>query len=93
MQFLVSREWIYIGLYANPKEIMKKELWKQFTDFKNKICVLWIIIGDFNEIISLEKKIREALADLNRCVRFREKLTSYGLVDLGSSGCRFTQRG
>lgn len=52
-----------------------------------------MLLGDFNEIISLKENAGGKQVDLTRCLNFRENLEECGLVDLGSSGCKFTWHG
>ncbi|PKI41682.1 hypothetical protein CRG98_037935 [Punica granatum] len=52
-----------------------------------------LVLGDFNAIALAEEKCGGAPFDPNRAARFREVLEQSGLLDLGSTGPRFTWRG
>lgn len=56
-------------------------------------CDPWLVLGDFNEICSVEEKKGGASVDTSVCLRFKGVIDSCKLIDLGSTGPRFTWRG
>ena len=52
--------------------------------------MLWLVCGDFNEIIHLDKKIGRKERDADQMKEFREALSRCGLPNLGFVGPRFT---
>ncbi|PKI62440.1 hypothetical protein CRG98_017246 [Punica granatum] len=62
-------------------------------EVSEQVTGLWLVLGDFNEIASTEEKRGGAPFDPNRAARFHEVLEQLSLLDLGSTGPRFTWRG
>ena len=50
----------------------------------------WLLLGDFNEVLSSENKFGGRSINLNRALDFKECLDTCSLLDLGFSGPKFT---
>ena len=82
--------WLITGIYASPRYRERRILW----DNLNKVATLhnlpWLVLGDFNEILSSEDKLGGRPINLYRPMVFQQCLNSYNLLDLGFQGPRFT---
>ena len=50
----------------------------------------WLVLGDFNEILSEEDKFGGRRLNLNRAIEFKDCIDSCNLLDLGFSGPKYT---
>lgn len=57
------------------------------------IFMPWLLLGDYNEILSIEEKVEGVLIDVRHCSRFERWMQACDLIDLGCSRSKFTQRG
>ena len=49
-------EWRLTGVYGHPQDQRKKETWALLRHLHSKASMLWVCIGDFNEILSSKEK-------------------------------------
>ena len=54
------------------------------------ISLPWVLIGDFNDMISEDKKLGVLPVNRSRISAFRNCIDKCGLIDLGFHGPRFT---
>ena len=52
--------------------------------------MLWVVLGDFNEIVHLDEKLGWRDKDAKQMKVFRETLSGCELIDLGLVGKRYT---
>ena len=50
----------------------------------------WLLLGDFNEILSGEDKFGGRNINLNRAIEFKECINTSNLLDLGFTGPKYT---
>lgn len=50
--------WILSAIYASPKERHRKELWDYIINTRQCISVPWLLLGDFNQVLSERDKSR-----------------------------------
>ena len=50
----------------------------------------WLLMGDFNEILSSDERLGELVGSQRKMYEFGEVLNKCGLVDLGYRGYPFT---
>jgi hypothetical protein len=50
----------------------------------------WLLLGDYNEILSIEEKVEGVLIDVRHCSRFKRWMQACDLIDLGCSRLKFT---
>lgn len=87
-----KKTWL-TAVYAHPTDSIRRELWVELRDLADPMTEPWLVIGDYNEIASIEEKEGGAPFNPNPCFKFRDVLDSCGLIDLGSTGPKFTWRG
>lgn len=59
----------------------------------NNISGPWVLLGDFNEIVSEAGKRGRAPVDQGRCFRFIKWLNECKLINLSAAGLRYIWRG
>ena len=82
--------WLISPIYASPRIAERKILWENLTQVAQLHNMPWLLLGDFNEILSSENKFGGRSINLNRALDFKECLDTCSLLDLGFSGPKFT---
>uniref|UniRef100_A0A6N2N2Q5 Endonuclease/exonuclease/phosphatase domain-containing protein n=1 Tax=Salix viminalis TaxID=40686 RepID=A0A6N2N2Q5_SALVM len=88
-----NEKWLFTVVYANPNAILKKQCFEEVAKLASGVRLPWMVIGDFNEILMADEKIRGAAVDNQRCYHFARWVQECQLIDLGSKGPKFTWRG
>ncbi|KAL8128558.1 LOW QUALITY PROTEIN: hypothetical protein V2J09_017713 [Rumex salicifolius] len=57
---------------------------------KTEVSQPWLLMGDFNETLSMEERTRDSDSKHRRCDRFRSWANDMAFIDLGFSGPQFT---
>ncbi|XP_050379671.1 uncharacterized protein LOC126797023 [Argentina anserina] len=52
-----SHTWLLMGIYASPYNTSRSGLWTSLDDLIKKHNLPWILVGDFNELLSFSDKI------------------------------------
>lgn len=68
-------------------------LWNKLRILVATIPKLWVLIGDFNDILHPSKRNRGVQSNNNRIKVFTDRILECGLFDLGFKGPRFTWKG
>ena len=71
---------------------MKTETWRLMWHLKNRSTLLWLCIGDYNEILHSKEKNGRHPRPLPPMVAFQNLLLACELIDLGYSGYMYTWR-
>jgi hypothetical protein len=85
--------WLCTVVYVNLKLQLKRECLEEIKTMGQHITLPWMVIGDFNKILTAAEKMGGALVDMRKCLRFNRWIQDCGLLDLGSVGPKFTWRG
>lgn len=51
-----SRPWRLIGFYGRPEEYRKHESWSYLRHLHLRASLLWVCVGDYNEILTSDEK-------------------------------------
>ena len=78
-------------MYVPPKE-KKNQLWVELSSFIQYLTILCHVMGDFNEIASQEEKLGGAMLPNSKFHRLNNFMNKCGLVDIPTSGNKFTWR-
>ncbi|XP_060170581.1 uncharacterized protein LOC132601517 [Lycium barbarum] len=78
------------AVYAKCDRQEREELWEDMVDLANQQDLPWIIGGDFNVIVSDEKKQGGLPVSSNETLDFSTCIQSYGLIDVGFTRSKFT---
>lgn len=76
-------------VYGENEEAGREVLWRNIKEIGQKMVKLWLVVGDFNDILAMEERIgrrkhRRLSTSFLKCVN------SCGLEDMKSSGCYYT---
>ena len=82
--------WLLSTIYASPCIVERKILWSNLSQVAQLHSLPWLLLGDFNEVLSGEDKFRGRSINLNRALDFKDCLDSYNLLDLGFFGPKCT---
>ena len=77
-------------IYANTKFRIRKNLWNDLIDVAHNIDMPWLVIGDFNEVLSQNEKWGGNAVKPHRIAMFSSTMDSCNLLDLGFNGPKFT---
>lgn len=82
--------WQITGVYGQPESSWRGELWNLLRSMKVSSDIPWLVLGDFNEIMSWDEKwgVHDRLE--NQIESFRSMIADCGLSDLGFSSTPFT---
>jgi hypothetical protein len=84
--------WRITGFYGEPSGERKHLSWDYLRDLHGMYDLPWLVIGDFNEILSNSEKEGGNLRPQRCMQQFRDALTHCNLTDLGFLGDVFTWR-
>ena len=82
--------WRLTGFYGHPERTMCSHSWNLLRHLHALRARPWLVLGDFNEIISLEEKWGGDDRNFHQMNAFREVLLDCSLQDLGYTGADFT---
>ena len=82
-------EWIFTAIYASPTPTTRAGLWDYLVHLRRKIQHPWLVVGDFNEVLS-ETEVRGGEFVANRAGLFRDCIDQCELIDIGAIGSKFT---
>jgi len=80
------------GFYGRPEDHRKHESWSYLRHLHSRASLPRVCIGDYNEILTLYEKQGRLPKAGSLMEDFRCALLHCGLIDLGSSGNKFTWR-
>lgn len=83
-------EWRFTEFYGSQFANRRRNSWTGVRRLGVDSSLLWLMSGDFNEILYAFKKKGGLSREERRMEEFREALVDYGLVDIGFSGPWFT---
>ena len=86
----LNSSWLLSSIYANPRLEERKLLWKNLATIAPMHKLPWLMLGDFNELLSSGDKLGGNPINPRRVQMFKECLDSCGMVDLGFHGSHFT---
>ncbi|XP_031402735.1 uncharacterized protein LOC116212324 [Punica granatum] len=88
-----DRTWEFTAVYASPSIMNRRDLWSCLSTISAGITGPWVVLGDFNTILDASEKKGGAPFNPIPAAHFQEALDNCGLMDLESSGPRFTWHG
>ncbi|OMO50810.1 reverse transcriptase [Corchorus capsularis] len=77
-------------IYASPILEIRRRLWDSLIEFAGSVDVPWLVMGDFNDVLSSNEKLGGSVPNIGRCLSFSSMILTYGLIDLGFNGSSFT---
>ena len=85
-----KNEWKLMGFYGEPKIARRFEAWNKLRNLNKNPKMPWLCMADFNEIIRLDEKVRDAIRPHNQMQLFRDVIDECKFMDLGFVGPKFT---
>jgi hypothetical protein len=82
--------WKFTGFYGHSEVSRRAESWALLRHLATLSPVLWLCLGDFNDITSMGKKSSKAARPYAQMRAFQSALTDSGLGDLGFKGPKYT---
>ena len=82
--------WLISAIYASPKIAKRRILWNNLKMVSQLHNLPWLMLGDFNEVVSGEDKFGGNCVNLNRALEFKECLDECNILDLGFAGSKYT---
>ena len=83
-------KWRIIGFYRHSKTHKRKESWDMIRELNRRYSLPWLCFGDFNEILTMGKKMGGAQRNQKQMGDFCEAINKCGFKDLGYNGPDFT---
>ena len=82
--------WFISLIYASPRLNERRILWSNLTKVAQLHQLPWLLLGDFNEVLSGEDKYGRRSININRALEFKDCLDCCNFLDLGFSGPKYT---
>ena len=83
-------QWHLTGFYGNPETRKWEESWLLLKRLSSLNSLLWVCLGDFNELMNGGKKEGSKARPLKQMENFCEVINACNLRDLGYTGQDFT---
>ncbi|XVF27194.1 hypothetical protein REPUB_Repub14bG0086100 [Reevesia pubescens] len=80
----------FSGVYASPTPSTRELLWNYLFEFQSFDSMPWLLIDDFNQILSGLEKQGGRPKPTARMKPFMEIMTKRNLIDLEAKGCKYT---
>ena len=78
-----SSLFVLTAVYASPQFNKRKRMWQHLEDFVATINQPWVLLGNFNDMLSKDEKLGGLLINPSRIRAFRNCLDNCGLMYLG----------
>ncbi|XP_023928116.1 uncharacterized protein LOC112039472 [Quercus suber] len=82
--------WLISTIYARPRLSERRILWDSLKAVAQLHNLPWLMLGDFNEVLSSEDKFGGNQVSLNRTLQFKECSDVCNMLDLGFTGSKYT---
>ena len=82
--------WVLSSIYACPRLAERRLLWNNLSSIASLHHLPWLMVGDFNELLSCNDKQGGNPLNPRRVQLFKDCLDAYETVDLGFHGPKFT---
>ena len=82
--------WRCTRIYGHPETDQKQHTWTLLRRLAKLFSLLWLCLGDFNEILKLDEKTGKNDRRVSSINEFREAINVCGLKELGCKGYPFT---
>lgn len=79
-------KWNFTVVYARPNEISKKVLWDDLKDIASNMCDMWMLAGDFDDIVYVSDKRGGVIPPMSRCRRFHDIMDMCFINDVEARG-------
>ena len=81
--------WLIYAIYASPRSAERRILWENLKTVAHLHNLPWLMLGDFNEILSGEDKFGGNRVNVNKGLEFKECLDDCDMLYLGFAGPKY----
>lgn len=85
-----SLSFLITVVYASPNFHKRQLFWDYLQNLATLVDLPWVLMGDFNDMLSEDEKLDGLPLNQNRLNAFGNCLDNCGLMDLGFHWPRFT---
>ena len=85
-----NSSWLLSAIYASPRYVRRQLLWDNLSMVTGLHSLPWVIVGDFNEMLSGDDKFGGNPVSISRALKFQECLNNCSMIGLGFSRLKFT---
>ena len=85
-----SLTFLLTAVYASPNFTKRKFFWEYLQNLAIAVSLPWVLLGDFNDMLSNDEKMGGLPVNRYRMTAFRNCMDRCCLMDLGFHGPRFT---
>lgn len=85
-----SDPWRFTGFYGHPETGQRHRSWDLLRSLFRPTSASWVVMGDFNEILSSSEKSGGPLRSNPQMQAFRSAISDCNLEDMGVVGGPFT---
>ena len=78
-----SLSFLLTAVYASPNFYKHQLFWNYLQNLATIVALPWVLLGDFNDMLSKDEKMGGLPLNRNRVTAFRNCLNTCGLLDLG----------
>ena len=85
-----SLSFLLTAFYTSANFTKHKFFWDYLQNLATAVSLPWVLLGDFNDMLSNDEKMGGLLVNRTRITAFRNCMDKCGLMDLGFHGPHFT---
>lgn len=78
------------AIYASPHYDIRKIIWDKLGSLSSSLIILWLLMGDFNDISNRNEKFGGCPPNPRKMFLFNQFLNRGNLIDLGFKGPKYT---
>ena len=82
--------WLLSAIYASPRRFECRILWNNLSMIVELHNLPWVMVGDFNDILSCDEKWGGNKPVASRIREFRDCLNACSMLDMGFSSPKYT---
>ena len=77
-------------VYASPRQIERKNLWRDLGNIATSMDKPWCVVGDFNSYLCSDDKWGGGPPNWTAMNQFKECIQECNLIDIGFKGPKYT---
>ena len=82
---VTGSSWFFFACYGLPQRVIREQLWLSLKSFFSTVDRAWLVVGDFNSVVSEDEVYRPASLN-HRCSAFINCIETCDLQDGGFQG-------
>ncbi|KAI9077290.1 hypothetical protein K1719_040734 [Acacia pycnantha] len=81
---------LFTAIYGSPQKQFRRYLWDDLSQLASSIHSPWLLVGDFNAILSANERRGRSSRRAQGCASFNKFIHYNGFLDMGSTSPSFT---